>query len=58
MQQRAIRQRQLFEDNEQVFHSPQLQPQARQEATQLLVQWMQALVKAIAAAVGDEHDQR
>jgi hypothetical protein len=57
MRQRAIRQRQLFEDKE-PLQCPQLQPQVRQEVTQLLVQWMQRLARAIGAEVGDEHDQR
>ena len=57
MRQRAIRQRQLFEDKE-LLQYPQLQPPVRQEVTQLLVQWMQRLARAIGAEVGDEHDQR
>ena len=57
MRQRAIRQRQLFEDKE-PLQCPQLQPQVRQEVSQLLVQWMQRLASPIGAEVGDEHDQR
>lgn len=57
MRQRAIRQRQLFEDNA-PLQCPQLQPDVRQEVAQLLVQWMQKLARAICAEVDDEHDQR
>jgi len=57
MRQRAIRQRQLFEDNA-PLQCPQLQPDVRQEVVQLLVQWMQRLARAIGAEVDDEHDQR
>ena len=57
MRQRAIRQRQLFEDKE-PLQCPQLQPQVRHEVSQLLVQWMQRLARVIGAEVGDEYDQR
>ena len=55
MRQRMTWQGQLFEDNK-TFAPPQLQQAVRQELTRLLVQWMQALAKAIGAEVGDEQD--
>ncbi len=55
MRQRAVVQKQLFEDNKPI-HQPQLQEESRQEATRLLVQWMMALAKAIETEVGDEQD--
>lgn len=57
MRQRMAWQRQLFEDNK-TSAPPRLQQEVRQELTRLLVQWMQALGKAIGAEVGDEQDQR
>lgn len=57
MRQQAIRQRQLFDDRK-PFHAPQLQPEVQQEVTRLLVQWMQALAKAISEEVRDEQDRR
>jgi hypothetical protein len=57
MRQRAIWQRHLFDDIE-PFHIPQLKPEVREEATRLLVQWLQALAKAIGEEVDDEQDQR
>lgn len=55
MRQRAIWQRQLFEDND-AFQLPPLPQEVRQELSRLLVQWMQDLVKAISEEVGDEQD--
>ena len=55
MRQRMALQRQLFEDNK-TFAPPQLPQEVRQELTPLLVQWMQAVAKAIDAEVGDEQD--
>jgi hypothetical protein len=57
MRQRAVAQRQLFEDNKPI-HSPQLQEGVRQEVARLLVQWMMVLAKTIGRGMGDEQDQR
>ena len=57
MRQRAARQRQLFEED-QPLHPAQLPQEVQQEATRLLVQWMQALAKAISEEADDEPDQR
>lgn len=55
MRQRMAWQRTLFEDSK-TFAPPQLPQEVRQELTRLLVQWMQALAKAIGAEVSDEQD--
>ena len=57
MRRQAIRQRQLFDDRK-PFHAPQLAPEVQQELTRLLVQWMQALAKAIGEEVRGEQDRR
>ena len=57
MRQPMAWQRKLFEDNK-TFAPPQLQAEVQQELAHLLVQWMQALARAIGAEVGDEQDQR
>ena len=53
MRQRAIWQRQLFEDGD-GFQPPSLSQEVRQDLSDLLVQWMQALVKLINEELGDE----
>jgi hypothetical protein len=57
MRQRALRQRQLF-DEEKPFQPPQLPPEVQQAVTRLLVQWMQTLARAIGGEVSDEQDRR
>ena len=57
MRQRALRQRQLF-DEEKLFQPPQLPPEVQQAVTRLLVQWMQTLARAIGGEASDEQDQR
>ena len=57
MRQRMTWQGQLFEDNK-TFAPPQLPQEVQQELARLLVQWMQALGRAIGAEDGDEQDQR
>jgi hypothetical protein len=49
-------QRNLFDDD--TSHLPPLEEEVKQMVTQLLVQWIQALAKAIEAEVSDEQDQR
>ncbi len=57
MRQRAARQRQLF-DEDQPLHPAHLPQEVQQEATRLLVQWIQALAKTISVEAQDEPDQR
>lgn len=57
MGQRRGGQRQLFE-NDKPPHLPQVQQEVQQEATRLLVQWMEALAKVIGVEVRDEQDKR
>ncbi len=56
MRHHRIRQRNLFDDD--TSHLPPLEEGVQQTVTQLLVQWMQALAKAIEAEVCDDQDQR
>lgn len=51
-----MRQRRLFDDD--ASHLPPLEGEVQQTVTRLLVQWMQALAKAIEAEVYDEQDRR
>lgn len=57
MRQGAIRQRELFTESEGVQPAA-LSPEAQQEAKRLLVQWMQAVAKAISEEANDEQDPR
>jgi len=57
MRQGAIRQRELFTETEGLLPA-ELSPEAQQEANRLLVQWMQAVAKAISEEVDDEQDPR
>ena len=57
MRQGAIRQRELFTQTEGVLAAA-LSPEAHQEAKRLLVQWMQAVAKAISEEADDEQDPR
>ena len=54
-QQRAMRQRRLFEERPAV-PAVQLPQEVRQQIRDALVQWMQALAKTIGAEQGDEQD--
>jgi hypothetical protein len=55
MRQEAARQRQLFDDLEEI-KSPRLPEQALQQATLLLTQWMEALANSMRAEVDNEQD--
>lgn len=55
MRQRATRQRQLFEDQEEI-QPLQLQDEIREQAIRLLTQWMEALASSIRAEVDNEQD--
>lgn len=57
MRQRAIWQRQLFDDTE-PFYTPPLKTEVRAEVTRLLVQWLQALAIAMSEEEDNEQDQR
>jgi hypothetical protein len=52
-----MRQGTLFEEME-MAHAPQLPAEVREEVTELLRQWLQALVKTISEECGDEQDHR
>jgi hypothetical protein len=52
-QPRATRQRRLFEETPATLAVP-LPPEVQEQLRQALVQWMQALAKAIGEAHGDE----
>jgi hypothetical protein len=56
MRQRAIRQRELFDEPDGGTQA-QLAPQVQQELRRLLVLWMQALAQAISEEAVDEQDQ-
>jgi hypothetical protein len=51
-----MRQRNLFDDE--ASHLPPLEEEVQQTVTRLLVQWIQALAKALEAEGYDEQDQR
>jgi len=57
MRHRAMQQRSLFQQP-QPSDLPQLPQAVRQQAQQLLAQWMQALAQAIGEEARDEQDQR
>ena len=57
MQQREVRQGQLFEEKNSVYVPP-LEKEVEQQATRELVEWMRALAKTIGAGVGNEQDKR
>jgi len=57
MRHRAMQQRSLFQEP-QPSDLPQLPQAVRQQAQQLLAQWMQALAQAIDEEACDEQDQR
>ncbi len=57
MWQRAIRQRELFEEPG-GLPTPALPPQVQQTARQLLVLWMETLAKAISEEAVNEQDPR
>ncbi len=57
MRAHRMRQMNLFDDNV-ASYLPPLEEEVQKRVTGLLVQWMQALAKAIDAEVFDEQDQR
>jgi hypothetical protein len=57
MRARKLRQRELFDDDPPAA-GPVLSPEVRDEALQLLTQWLHTLSKAIVQGHGDEQDRR
>jgi hypothetical protein len=57
MRARKLRQRELFEDDLPAA-KPALPPEVRDEALQLLTQWLHALSQAMVRESGDEQDRR
>lgn len=55
MRQEAVRQRELFEDPQEI-KSPPLPEEVRSQATQLLTQWMEALANSLRTEVKNEQD--
>jgi hypothetical protein len=55
MRQEAVRQRQLFEDPQEI-KSPPLPEEVRGQATLLLTQWMEALANSLRAGGKNEQD--
>jgi hypothetical protein len=45
-------------DEEKLLQPPQLPQEVQQAVTRLLVQWMQALTRAIGGEASDEQDRR